>query len=64
MPALQSVLGEYFEHTAIGGQLAPIGVLRQIVGQPQFLARLVDGIKLVRGGLVGAEDPEVLRVLS
>ncbi len=59
-PALQGVLREHFQDPAIGRQLAPVGILGQVVGQPQLLTGLVDRIEAVRGVLVGAEDAEVL----
>src|SRR6185369_3537191 len=62
MPTLQGVLGEHFEYSAIGGQLAAVGVLRQIVSQPQFLAHLVNCVELVRGVFIGPEDAKGLRV--
>ena len=46
-PAFQRVLGEHLHHPAIGRQLAAVGIFRQIVGQPGFLADFVDVVELV-----------------
>ena len=64
VPALQGVLGEHLQDAPIRGQLATIGVLRQIVREPQLLADLIDGVELVRRILVRAEDAEVAHVLA
>ena len=45
-----------------GDELAAVGVHRQVVGEPGLLARLVDGVELVRRRLVRAEDAEVVGV--
>src|SRR5512141_2462374 len=62
MPSLQGVLGEHFEYSAVGGQLAAVSVLRKIISQPKFLAYLIDCIELVRGVFVRPKDAKGLRV--
>ena len=62
-PAFQRVLREHLQDPAVGRQLAAVGVFGQVIGQPQLLAHLVDGIELVGRVLVGAEDAEVCHVL-
>ena len=61
-PALERVLGEHFHDPAVRREFAAVGVHRQVVGEPGLLARLVDGIELVRGRLVRAEHAEVVGV--
>ena len=63
-PAEQRVLGEHLHHAAVARQLAAVGVLRQQVGHPGLLARLVDRLQPVRGGLVRAEDAEARHVVA
>ena len=63
-PTFQGVFGKHLQDPPIARQLAAVGVLRKIVGQPQFLAHLVDRVEPVRAVFVGAEDAEVRRVLA
>ena len=63
-PTLQSVLGKHLQDPPVARQLAAVSVLWKIVGQPQFLAHLVDRVEPVRAVFVGAEDPEVRWVLA
>jgi len=58
VPALERVLGEHFQDAAVNRQLTAVGILRQVVSQPQLLAGLVDRVELVRCRLVGTENPE------
>ena len=62
-PAEQRVLGQHLHDASIARELAAVGVLRQHVGQPGFLAGLVDGLEPVRGGLVRSEDAEARHVV-
>ena len=62
-PAFERVLAEHLHHAAVGRQLAAVGVFGQIVRQPEFLARFVDGVEPVGRVLVGAEDAKVVHVL-
>jgi len=61
-PALERVLREHLHDAPVRRQLAPVGIDRQVVREPGLLARLVDGVELVRGGFVRAEDAEVVGV--
>ncbi len=44
-------------------KFAAVGVLGEELLDPEFLADFVDGVELVGGGLVRAEDAEVVHVL-
>ena len=60
--AFHGVLAEHLHHAAVGREIAAVGVFREVFLDPEFLADFVDGVELVRGGLVGPEDAEVVRV--
>ena len=62
-PAEQRVLRQHLHDAPIDGKLTAVGVLRQHVGHPRLLARLVDGLKPVRGGLVRSKDAEARHVV-
>ena len=62
-PAEQRVLREHLHDPPIARELAAVGILRQHVRHPGFLARFVDGLQPVRRRLVRAEDAEVGRVV-
>jgi hypothetical protein len=61
-PAFEGVLGEHLEDAAVGGELAAVGILREVVGEPELLGRPVHVVELVRCGFIGAEDAEGGRV--
>ena len=61
-PAEQGVLREHLHDAAVGRELAAVGVLRQHVGHPRLLGRLVDRLQAVGGGLVRPEHAEAGRV--
>jgi hypothetical protein len=63
-PALERVLGEHLEHAAVGRQLAAVGVLGQVLLEPELLGRLVERVELVRAVLVRPEHAEALHVLA
>jgi hypothetical protein len=56
------VLGEHLQYASVWRQLTPVGIFRQIIGEPEFLAHLVDGVELVGAVLIGTEYSEVDRV--
>ncbi len=58
-PALALVLGEDLHHPAVRGEVV---VGREDLGHPGLVGHLEDGAEAVRGGLVRAEDAEVLAV--
>ena len=58
------MFGEHLQDPPVGRQLAAIDVLGKVVGQPQFLAYLVDRVETVRAVFVGAKDAEVRSVLA
>ena len=60
--AFDGVLAEHLHHPAIGGQFAAIGIFREVLGNPELLADLVDVLQLVGCVLVRAEDAEAVHV--
>ena len=58
-PALALVLAEHLHHAAVGGDVVVVGRRSRPIEQP--VGDLEHGRPAVRGGLVGAEDAEVLR---
>ena len=58
-PALQGVLGEHLHDPALAGQVRAVRVLRQDFRHPDLLARVIDVVQAVGGGLIGAEKAEV-----
>ena len=62
-PPEQRVLRQHLHDAAVARELAAVGVLRQHIGHPRLLARLVDRLQSVGRGLVGAEDAEVRQVV-
>ena len=63
-PAFERVLRKHFHDPAVGRQFAAIGIFGQVIGQPQLLADLINGIQLVRSVFVGPEDTEALHVVA
>ena len=59
-PALAGVLGEHLHDPAAAGQV--LVDVEDLAGE-HLVGHLVDGVEPVGGGLVGAEDPEVVRVV-
>jgi hypothetical protein len=57
-PALAGVLGEHLDHAPVGAQ---IQVDRKLILLPGLPGHLEHGAEAIGLGLVGAEDPEVLR---
>jgi len=54
-PAEQRVLGQHLHDSTVATELPAVGVLRQQVRHPDFLACLVDGLEAVGGSLVRTE---------
>ena len=61
--SFHGVLGQHLEDPTVAGELAAVGIFGKIIGEPELLRDLVDGVELVGGVLVRSEDPEVPRVL-
>lgn len=60
-PPLTLVFAEHLDDAAGPGQVVVV-IDRPQRGVPLLVRDLEDGVETVGGGLVGAEDPEVLRV--
>ena len=63
-PAFEGVLGEHLHDAAVGSDVGSVGVLGEDLGHPCLGAGLVDDLKAVGCGLVGAEDAEAGHVLA
>ena len=60
--AFHGVLAEHLHDAAVGREFAAVEVFLEIFLDPELLADLVDGVELVGGVLVRAEDAEVVHV--
>ena len=60
-PSLALVLGQHLHHPAGPGQVI-VDLGGEELGVPLFVGHVEDGLQSVGGGLVGAEDTEVVRV--
>jgi len=60
--AFHGVLTEHLDDSTVRRKFAAVLVFREVLGDPEFLGRLVDRLQFVGGGFVGAEHTEVVHV--
>ena len=61
-PPFQGVLAEHLHDAPVGGQVAAVGVLREVLAERRLFGDLVHSVEPVRLRLVRPEEPEVVLV--
>src|SRR5215469_15773524 len=61
-PPFHRVLAQHLHNSTVRHEIAPIGIFRKVLAEPDLLTNFINSLELVGLCLVRPNDPEVLHV--